>query len=71
MLGDMLSLLKEFPQVHEEFIKGNFAAQLLENLSKSETDKVIEMKLNKETKMIWRSSRILYNIGNYVPFTVP
>ena len=32
MLGDMLILPEEFPEVHQEFMKGNFAAQLLENL---------------------------------------
>ena len=48
----MLNLPEEFPEVHQEFMKGNFAAQLLENrtFSRSETDKVIEMTLNKETK---------------------
>ena len=52
MLGDMLKLPEDFPEVYEEFMKGNFAAQLLENrkFSRSETDKVIEMTLNKETK---------------------
>lgn len=53
MLGDMLSLPEEFPEVHQEFMKGNFAAQLFENrtFSRSETDKVIEMTLNKEIKL--------------------
>ena len=52
MLGDMLSIPEEFPEVHQEFMEGKFAAQLLENrkFSRSETDKVIEMTLNKETK---------------------
>ena len=48
----MLSLPEEFPEVHQEFMKGNFVAQLLENrkVSGSELDKVIEMTLNKKTK---------------------
>ena len=48
----MLSIPEEFPDVHQEFMKGKFAAQLLANrkFSSSETDKLIEMTLNKETK---------------------
>ena len=46
----MLSL-PEFPEAHQEFMKRKFAAQLLENrkFSRSETEKVIGMTLNKET----------------------
>ena len=48
---DMLSLPTEFPEIYEEFVRGNFAAQLSYNkFSRSETDKVIEMTLNKDTK---------------------
>ena len=52
MLGDMLQLLHDFSEVHREFMKGNFAAQLTENgiFSRIETDKVIEMTLNKDSK---------------------
>jgi len=51
MLGDMLSLPTDFPEIYEEFVRGNFAAQLSYNkFSRSETDKVIEMTLNKDTK---------------------
>ena len=48
----MLSLPKEFPEVHQKFMKGNFAVQLLKNrkFNRSEIDKIIEMMLNKETK---------------------
>ena len=53
MLGDMLQLPIDFPEIHEEFMRGNFAAQICDNskFSRVETDKVIEMTLNKDTKM--------------------
>ena len=52
MVGDMLSLPQKFLEVHQEFMKINFVACLLENwkFSRSETDKVIGMTLSKETK---------------------
>ena len=52
MLGDMLQLPYSFPGIYEEFMRGNFAAQLSDNtrFSRVETDKVIEMTLNKDTK---------------------
>ena len=51
MLGDMLALPTDFPEIYQEFIQGNFAAQLSNNkFSKSETDKVIETTINKDTK---------------------
>ena len=52
MLGDMLRLPYSFPGIYEEFMRGNFAAQLSDNtrFSRVETDKVIEMTLNKDTK---------------------
>jgi hypothetical protein len=51
MLSDMLSLPEKFPKIYSEFIKGNFAAQISDGaFSRSETDKVIEMTLNKDTK---------------------
>ena len=51
MFGEMLQLPADFPEIYAEFI-GNFAAQLIEGNSfpRSETDKVIEMTLNKGTK---------------------
>ena len=51
MLGDMLSLEENFPEVYNQCISGNFAAQLSDSaFSRVETDKVIEMTLNKDTK---------------------
>ena len=46
MLHAMLSLPEEFPEDHQDFMKGNFAAQLDQTFSRSDTD----MTLNKETK---------------------
>ena len=53
MVGDMLSLPQKFLEVHQEFMKINVVACLLENrkFSRSETDKVIGMTLSKETKL--------------------
>ena len=52
MLADMLQLPEDFPQVYEEFMNGNFAAQLTDGskFSRVVTDKIIEMNLNKYTK---------------------
>ena len=52
MLGDMFQLPNDFPDVYEEFMGETFAAQLTENskFSRIETDKVIEMTSNKDTK---------------------
>ena len=52
MLGDMLLLPADFPEIHSEFMDGNFAAQICDHskFSRVETDKVIEMTLNKDTK---------------------
>lgn len=52
MLGEMLSLESHFPEIYKEFQAGNFAAQLSDHkaFSRCETDKVIEMTLNKDTK---------------------
>ena len=52
MLGDLLKLPTEFPDIYEEFLHGNFVAQLTEGtkFARVETDKVIEMTLNKDTK---------------------
>ena len=52
MLGDTLALPSEYPEIYEVFLEGKFAVQLSEGkiFSKVETDKVIEMTLNKDTK---------------------
>ena len=52
MLGDMLRLAEDFPDVYEEFLNENFVAQLTSGskFSRVETDKVIEMTLNKDTE---------------------
>lgn len=51
MLGDMLTLETEFPEIYNQFLKGNFTAQITDGVfSRVETDKVIEMTLNKDTK---------------------
>ena len=48
----MLQLSINFPEIHQEFMRGKFAAQLRDNsgLSPVESDKVIEMILNKDAK---------------------
>ena len=52
MLGEMLTLESNFPEIYKEFQEGNFAAQLSDckSFSRCETDKVIEMILNRDTK---------------------
>ena len=52
MLGEMLDLEKLFPEVYQHFQAGKFAAHLTNDnpFSRCETDKVIEMTLNKDTK---------------------
>ena len=52
MLADMLQLPHDFPDVYEEFVGRKFAFQITENSKFSciETDKVIEMTLNKDSK---------------------
>ena len=51
-LGGMLQLNKSFPEIYELVIVANFTAQLSSGklFSRIETDKVIEMPLNKDTK---------------------
>ena len=50
-MGKILSLTDEYPEVYEEFKKGHFSAQLTEGnpFSRSKTDKVIEVIINKDT----------------------
>jgi hypothetical protein len=52
MLGEMLQLPTDFPEVYDQFMRGNFAAQLSDNgrFTRVEIDKVIEMTLNRDTK---------------------
>jgi len=64
MLSDMLSLENDFPEIHRQFSQGNFAAQLTEGVfSRTETDKVIEMTLNKDTKTPGGTTGFSTNIG--------
>ena len=48
----MLPLENDFPEVYQRFSDGDFAAQLTNTnrFSRSETDKVIQMTINKDTK---------------------
>lgn len=51
MLGDMLTLETEFSKIYNQFLQGNFTAQITEGVfSRVETDRVIEITLNKDTK---------------------
>ena len=51
MLGDMLALEEDYPDVYSQFVLGNFSVQLSENpFSCTESDKVIEMTLNRDSK---------------------
>ena len=49
---DLLSLKKDFPEIHAEFEKGNFSIQISEKnpFGRSEADKVIETTINRDTK---------------------
>ena len=51
-LGDMLALENDFLKVYQSFSDGDFAAKLTNTnrFSRSKTDKVIEMAINKDTK---------------------
>ena len=64
-LGDMLQLNKSFPEIYEQVIVGNFAAQLSSDklFSRIETDKVIEMTLNKDTKTPGGTRGFSTNVG--------
>ena len=52
MLGEMLQLPINFPEMHQEFMRGKHALQLCDNsgFSRVETDTATEMALNKNTK---------------------
>ena len=62
MHADFIKLPEEFPSIHQEFMDGNFVAQLTEGskFASVETDKVIEMTLNKDTKTPGKD----FNINN-------
>ena len=64
-LGDMLQLNKGFPEIYKQVIVGNFAAQLSsdELFCRIETDKVIEMTLNEDTKTPGGTTAFLTNVG--------
>ena len=51
-LAEMLPLETDFPEVYLEFQNGNFAVQLsdVNTFGKVESDKVIEMTINRDTK---------------------
>ena len=54
MLRDKLPLPNDFPDVYGNFVGRKIAAQLTENsmFLRIKTDKVIEMSLNKDAKVI-------------------
>ena len=49
---DLCNLEKDFPTIHEEFIKEYFSVQLSQTnpFGRMEADKVIETTINKDTK---------------------
>ena len=63
-LGDMLQLNKSFPEIYPQVV-GNFAAQLSSDkiFSRIETDKIIEMTMNKDTKIPGGTTGFLTNVG--------
>ena len=64
MLGEMFSLEEQFPEVYHQCIPGNFAAELNDGVfSRAETDKVIEMTINKGTKTPGGNTGFSTNIG--------
>ena len=52
MLGEIISLETNNPDVYQQFMEGNFTAQLSKHSTFGcmEPDKVIEMTINKDTK---------------------
>ena len=52
MLGDILQLPNDFPDVYEKFMGGKFAVQLTENTEFS-TDKVIEVSLKTQKHQVF------------------
>ena len=51
-LAEMLQIEHSYPDVYEEFINGNFVAQLsdVNSFGKVELDKVMEVTINRDTK---------------------
>ena len=64
-LGDMLQLNKNNPEIYEQVIVGNFAAQMSSDklFSRLETGKVIEMTFNKDTKTPGGTTGFSTNVG--------
>ena len=60
----MLQLNKSFPEIYPQVV-GNFAAQLSSDkiFSRIETDKIIEMTMNKDTKIPGGTTGFLTNVG--------
>ena len=64
MLGEMLSLEEQFPEVYHQCIPGNFAGELSDGVfSRVETDEVIEMTINKGTKTPGGNTGFSTNVG--------
>lgn len=64
MLGDMFALEIDFPEIYEQFLLGNFTAQISDgSFSRVEIDKVIEMTLNKDTKTPGGTTGFSTNVG--------
>ena len=64
MLGDLLALPNDHPGIYDQFIDGKLAAQLSQGkmFSRVETDKVIEMRLNKDTKSVGGTTGFSTNV---------
>ena len=53
MRGAMLELDEKFPEIHSQCDMGNFAVELSDNaFSRTGRDRVIEMTLNKDEKIL-------------------
>ena len=64
MLEEMFSLEEQFPEVYHQCMPGNFVAELSDCVfSRVETDKVIEMTINKGTKAPGGNTGFSTNVG--------
>ena len=64
MLPELFSLEEQFPEVYHQCIPGNFAAELSDGVvSRVETDKIIEMTINKGTKTPGGNTGFSTNVG--------
>ena len=64
ILGETFSLEEQFPEVYHQCIPGNFAVELRDGVfSRVETDKVIEMTINKGTKTPGGNTGFSTNVG--------